>query len=87
MTNSIAYQILEDDGYRTILKFRITENGKGEFYDFQSEYGKKYANILKDVGIQINARETIKPLENPKKFIELAPIYNSGTYERWIRCC
>lgn len=86
MTNSIAFQTLKDDGYETIMKFRLTENGKGEFYDINSEYGKKLANILTKCGFQISNTEIIKPLENPEKFMELAPIYDSSIYQRWIKC-
>ena len=85
MKNSIAFQILENEGYRTILKFRVKEDGKGEFYDLIPEYGKNYADAISKIGITLSNNKTYKPLENPEKFLELAPVYNSGTYERWVK--
>ena len=80
---TIAFQVLDDNGYKTILKFRTNENGKGEFFDLTPGYGEKYAGILKNIGIQLNSNKMILPIENPKEFIELAPKFYSGSYERW----
>ena len=80
---TIAFQVLRDNGFETIIKFRVNENGNGEFFDLTPGYGENYAEVLKKSGIQLNSNKFILPLENPKEFIELAPKFYSSSYERW----
>ena len=82
--NIIKLQKLDEYGYKTILQFRITESGKGEFFGANSEFGKNYASLLKATGLQINGKNIVNPITQPEKFIQLAPRYDSSSYLRWI---
>lgn len=79
--NAVVFMSMINGQYKNILKFRVTENG-GEFYDVIPGYGERYKEMLEKIGIDIKGT-MIKPLENPKKFVELAPKFYSGTYEKW----
>lgn len=66
-----------------ILKFKLLDDGRGEFYDVSQGIGENYKKLINQTGISVKG-ENIKPLDDPKKFIELAPKFYSGTYEGWV---
>ena len=80
----VAFQKLEKNGYETLLKFRINNNGNGEFFDIKQGYAEKYLNTLNAFGVRLKNGKTIYPVKNPIDFIKYVAEKQNNTYERWI---
>lgn len=80
--NKVGFYTTSNGKKEFVLKFRLLDNGKGEFFEVKPGYGEAYKKELEKNGV--NARGIkINPVREPKKFIDLVPKYYSGTYEGW----
>ena len=83
-TNAIAVYAIRSDEYWIKLKFRLNENGKGEIFDVNyNKDGDAAVRFFIKNPLTFGPFGRVYPLEEPEKFIALAPAYYSPFFQ-WI---
>ena len=80
----VVYEITADE-YWIELKFRLNENGEGEIYDINYDKdGDAAVKSFIENPLNFGPFGRVYPLEEPEKFIALAPAYYSPFFQ-WIK--
>ena len=83
-TKAIAIYAIRSDEYWIKLKFRLNENGEGIIYDVNyNKGGDEAVKFFIENPLNFGPFGRVYPLEEPDKFIALAPAYYSPFFQ-WI---